>query len=775
MSMELKKKRTNASPPDSAPVAAMDAPLEKLLEIVTRSQLSCRELIDNLDHAVFTLSPDGVFRVANRYLAELLGVSFTDLIGTSYEVFIVEPTLAQARAALPLLLREGKWTGRISVHLRNLPDPRIFDCRLVIVAAEGASFSVNGSARDVTAQIDSETRFRDLFQSLSEGIFFTTLEGRLLDANPALVRMLGYESKEQMQELNFRQMYAEPAQREIIIQKMLESGSIHDQELFFRRRDGSLVRCLMSGFVVRDTLGRVTRLQGTLVDITERFEIEKRLEREQEFVRRLISSFPDVIATLDLESRFTYVSPRIEEVLGYPSQSFIGVPPGEHANPEDFPMLQKMFQDLMSGRSPQGQLEYRTRHAEGGWRTLRIVAAPLYDSDGRINGVVASARDVTEAKRVEHQLQQSEKLASMGQMMAGAAHELNNPLTAILGVSDLLHDRAADDVTRRQTELILQQARRAAAIVQDLLTFSRPAAGGREKLHIEDIVRSALDARSTSLREKNIVVDWQAEKSLPAVEADARLLSQVFTNLILNAEQSIAAHGAGGTLRISISHEAPRIAVNISDDGIGISPEHLDKIFDAFFSTKRPGGGSGLGLTICLAVVKEHGGTIEVKSSPGQGATFRVLLPHAEIPESPVPAPSHAPSSAPTSAALQGHSALVIDDEEAIREIVQEGLGARGMKVECASSAEEAFDWLAENHCEFAICDFNLPGLSGPQFFEKLQDSNGAQIPRFVFMTGELPDPSTVAAFGRKGAHILQKPFHISELAKLLSKLLGVQ
>ena len=539
------------------------------------------------------------------------------------------------------------------------------------------------------------------------------------------------------------------------------------------RSDGALVRCLISGFVVRDTFGRVARLQGTLVDITQRFEIEKRLEREQEFVRRLIASFPDIIATLDIQGRFTYISPRVEEVLGYAPQSFIGVPPGEHANPEDIPTLHEMFRDLMAGKLPHAQLEYRTRHADGSWRTLRIVAAPLYDSDGRINGVVASARDVTETKRVEQQLQQSEKLASMGQMMAGAAHELNNPLTAILGVSDLLHDRAADDVTRRQTELILQQARRAAAIVQDLLSFSRPAAAGREKIHVEEIVRSALDSRATSLREKNISVVWEAQEFLPAMEADARLLSQVFTNLFLNAEQAIAARGASGTLRVSISREAARIAVTISDDGLGIAPENLDKIFDAFFSTKRPGGGSGLGLTICLAVVKEHGGNIEVKSSPGQGAAFRVLLPYAEIAAPPAPSAREALVSSPSSAGIQGHSALVIDDEEAIREVVQEGLGVRGMKVESASSAEEALEWLEKTSCEIAICDFNLPGLSGPQLFEKLHASGRASVPRFVFMTGELPDPAIVAAFGKKGAYILQKPFHISDLAKLLTELLA--
>ncbi|MGH9756878.1 MAG: two-component system sensor histidine kinase NtrB, partial [Candidatus Acidiferrales bacterium] len=385
-------------------------------------------------------------------------------------------------------------------------------------------------------------------------------------------------------------------------------------------------------------------------------EIEKRLEREQEFVRRLIASFPDIIATLDLQGRFTYISPRVEEVLGYAPQTYIGVPPGEHANAEDLPRLHEMFRDLMAGKTSLVQLEYRTRHADGSWRTLRIVPAPLYDSDGKINGVVASARDVTEVKRVEQQLQQSEKLASMGQMMAGAAHELNNPLTAILGVSDLLHDRAADDVTRRQTELILQQARRAAAIVQDLLSFSRPAAAGREKIHIEEIVRSALDSRMLAMREKKISVVWEAEESLPAMEADSRLLSQVFTNLFLNAEQAIAARGESGNLRVSIARDTSRIGVTIADDGLGISPENLDKIFDAFFSTKRPGGGSGLGLTICLAVIKEHGGTIEVKSSPGNGASFRVLLPFAEIPAPPESAASKTPVLPPASAGLRGRS-----------------------------------------------------------------------------------------------------------------------
>ena len=436
-----------------------------------------------------------------------------------------------------------------------------------------------------------------------------------------------------------------------------------------------------------------------------------------------------------------------------------------------------MFQSIIAGKGTYSDIEFRSRHADGSWRTLRSSAAPLFDAEGKVNGVVASARDVTVSKQSEAQLVQKEKLAAMGQMMAGVAHELNNPLTAILGVSDLLRERSTHDAARVHAEIILQQARRAAAIIQNLLAFSRPSAQGRMKVRLDEIVERALQLHQASLRQKNIHVDFTSPGDLPAIEGDPKLLAQVFSNLIINAEQAVAAVHDRGTLRVSLGHANGSVSATFADDGPGIASENIGKIFDPFFTTKRPGGGTGLGLTISLALVKEHGGTIEVQSSPGSGASLRVLLP---VPAA-LPAGSH-PQNARTSPAvsadasvLHGHSVLVVDDEDSIREIVQEGLTSRGMKVEGAASSEEALSHLASTSYEVVLCDFNLPGLKGEQLFERLRAQAGSSIPRFVFMTGDLLDPSTIEAFSRKGASVLQKPFHISALAALLAELLQLQ
>ena len=758
------------------------AQVDKLLEVISHSQRGYRDLIDSLDHAVFTLSPEGVLRVANLYMAQVCGVPFQELIGQPLDAFFAVPAHAEAQQALARLLERGNWSGRIPARPKRTGELRYFDCRFQVVRSDREVTAISGWGRDVTAHHESEIRFAELFESLREGIFFTSPEGQILDANPALVRMLGYDSKEDLLAHNFREMYVDPSRRDAIVQEMREKGSAQDREILLRRKDGSQIHCLASGFAIRDDLGRLMRLQGTLVDVTERLEIKKRLHEEEEFVRRLVASFPDVIAVLDREARFTFVSPRIEDVLGEPPRRYIGEFLGARAHADDRPKLAEIFRKLIDGREDHIQIEFRTMHADGNWRTLRASARPLFDEVGNITAVVASARDVTESKLSERQLMQKEKLTAMGQMMAGVAHELNNPLTAILGISDLLRERATDDSTRRQVEIVLNQARRAASIIQNLLAFSRPATQGRTKLKLEEIVQQALQLQQVALQQKNVSVEFSAPSDLPPIEGDVRLLTQVFSNLIVNAEQAISSVRDRGTLRISLARSEATVAVTFTDDGAGIQPENVGKIFDPFFTTKRPGGGTGLGLTICLALVKEHGGSIEVHSSPRGGASFRVLLPVAtgEPAAHSRPAPDVSSVAAPLPlptfpAALKGHSALVVDDEDSIREIVQEGLTARGMKVEGAASSEEALSHLAGNSYDVILCDFNLPGLKGEQLFERLRSEAGSSAPRFVFMTGDLLDPTTIAAFGEKGAYVMQKPFHVSALAALLTDLLAPQ
>jgi PAS domain S-box-containing protein len=745
-------------------------PFQKLVEVLSRSQQNYRDLIDNLDQAVFTLSPEGEILVANRRLSEILQLPFHDFIGHPFSEFFDSPTVADAKRALSHLREDGSWQGTIPARLKREPGIRYFSCWFQAIPERGAT-AVIGWARDATAERESEIRFAELFESLREGMFFTTLDGQILDVNPAFVRMLGYSSKEELQANNFREVYADPAARSAIVRELEAKNSVEDREVVLRHKSGREVHCLASGFVIRDPAGRITRLQGTMVDVTERLEIERRLRQEREFIRRLIANFPDVIAVLDREGRYTYLSQRVEDVLGDGPKGYIGQEFGLRAHPEDRPRLADAFRGLLAGEVAQFEIEVRMRHHKGSWRIVQVNAGPLCE-DGQINGVVASVRDITESKRVEEQLSRTEKLAAMGQMLTGAAHELNNPLTAILGIGDLMRERATDDAARRHAELVLQQARRAAEIVHALMAFSRPGPGGRSRIDVAQIVNDLLTRERESLEASKITVRFSAAKSLPLVEGDAKLLTQAFLNIVTNARQAILSVREHGTIDVVVSANGSKVTVAFSDDGPGIPPEDVRRIFDPFFTTKRPGGGSGLGLTISLAVVKEHGGTIEVQSQRGAGATFRLLLPVADW-ETDTLAPSQTAKKRGQVEAFLNRSILVVDDEESIREIVQEGLSARGLRVDCAESAEAALDLLSKRSYDAVLCDFNLSGLSGPDFFDRVRAGSPPNV--FILMTGDLIDPDSAAGIGKKGAHVLQKPFDISALSSLLRELLESQ
>jgi PAS domain S-box-containing protein len=762
--------------PKVAARVSPDAAPEALVNVILKSQTNYRDLIDSLDQAVFTISLEGEIRVANRRFATILGVAFQDLIGHGLQEFVSEPTLPQATEALTHLLQAGQWQGRILVRFRKDPQTRYYDCWLQLVEEDGRGRSVSGWARDVTPQHDAEIHFADLFESLREGIFFTNPDGELLDANPALVRMMGFEDKEGLKKENFRNAHGDPSQRNLLVRRIIEQGSVQDVNIDFHRKDGSAIHCLASGFAIRDSFGQIIRIQGTVVDISERIAVEERLRREQEFVRQLVANFPEMIAVLDLEGKFTFVSSRIQELLGRSADQVIGTSLGAFAHPDDAGRLKSSLRRFGSGDLKHAQIEYRAKHADGSWRMLRASVSPLFDGAGKINGIIASARDVTSAKEAEKQKLQTEKLAAMGEMMSGVAHELNNPLTAILGVSDLIRDRAADDATRRQAEIVLKQARRAAGIVQNLLAFSRPSPLASQEVSPQEIIKQVVEQQAEPLRQKNIAIEVAAAGTLPMIQGDPRLLQQVFVNLITNAEQAITAAKDHGTIHISLQHAEGKISFVFSDDGPGIPSENLPKIFDPFFTTKRPGGGTGLGLTICLAIVKEHGGMMEIDSSTREGTRVRVILP-AVVKEPTTPAVTMAPRNSAVqrpaggSTVLNGHSAYVVDDEESIREIVQEGLVARGMRVEGASSSEEALAHLANHSYGFVICDFNLPGLNGGQFFERARLQPGTAGTRFIFMTGALLDTETTAQFAQHGASMLQKPFHMAALAALLVEL----
>ncbi len=290
------------------------------------------------------------------------------------------------------------------------------------------------------------------------------------------------------------------------------------------------------------------------------------------------------------------------------------------------PELAALYHDVVSGDRVFGSSEYGAKHRDGSWRTMRASASQLFDADSKPGGVIISVRDITTEKKLEQQIVQSERLAAMGAMIGGVAHELNNPLTSILGVSELLQDAQTTDSARKQVAILQQQARRAAEIVHNLTYFATPPAPGKTRVNLVEIVDRTLNLHAYSLRKNSITVDFLREPGLPHAEGDPHQLMQVFLNLILNAEHAIREARDRGTLRIRLGQDVETVWASFQDDGPGIPNETLASIFDPFYTTKRPGRGTGLGLSICKSVMKEHNGTIEAANAPGGGAVFTVTL-----------------------------------------------------------------------------------------------------------------------------------------------------
>jgi PAS domain S-box-containing protein len=418
----------------------------------------------------------------------------------------------------------------------------------------------------------------------------------------------------------------DPGQGPVLGRSADDRGSERSRELTLRRKDGTTGVFLDTSRAVWDGTGNIIRYQGTLVDVTERRKMEKALRQQEEFQRYLLESFPDLILVVGLDGRYSFVSSRSRDLLGrIPAQ--IRGKKVDDAEQEQSAEFGALYHDVSSGAKKFGFCEFGARHRDGSWRTMRANASPLFDADGKASGVIMSVRDITVERKLEQQIIQSERLAAMGQMIGGFAHELNNPLTSIMGVAELLQEGEQAENRRKQLVMLQQQARRAADIVQNLMYFSRPPAPGKGPINLSELVQRTLHLHAYSLRKNNITVDFLPEPSLPVVNGDSHQLMQIFLNLMLNAEQAMREARDLGTLRIRLEKADKAVAVTFQDDGPGIAADVLPNIFDPFYTTKRPGRGTGLGLSICKAILREHGGEIEASSGPGGGAVFRVTLP----------------------------------------------------------------------------------------------------------------------------------------------------
>ncbi|MBW2307822.1 MAG: PAS domain S-box protein [Deltaproteobacteria bacterium] len=400
---------------------------------------------------------------------------------------------------------------------------------------------------------------------------------------------------------------------------------------------------------------------------------------------------------------------------------------------------------------------------------IRLASSPVRNSEGTLVAVIKIIEDITEKKQIQERLLQSEKLAVIGEIISGVAHELNNPLTAVLGYAQMLQWEEDPGEKKRQLKLIEEQALRSAKIIQNLLTFARKQKPEKRLVDINEVLEKTLDLKAYDLSVNNIQVVKELAPTLPNILGDSHQLQQVFMNLINNAEQAMIDAHAGGTLivRSGFLGDEDQILVEIEDDGPGIPDEIKPRIFDPFFTTKKVGKGTGLGLSLSHGIIRDHRGDISVSSDTenGKGATFTLRFPMAGDKLS-----CNHQKKAPEEAGIRGRkfSILIIDDESTVLDIVAKLLNREGYRVDTASSGEHGLQKMQERRFDLLICDFRMPGIDGKRLYWEIKRKNLIDEDKIIFMTGDVVREETMEFIELINGNFITKPFKLKDFKRIL-------
>jgi len=543
---------------------------------------------------------------------------------------------------------------------------------------------------------------------------------------------------------------------------------------------------LASNSVFRDPGGSVGTVH-VLKDVTERRQAEEKYRTLFENVREGVFISTPEGRLLDFNDTFL-------RLTGYPSRQAllaVDIPSALFVDPAD---REELKRTLETEGSVNGY-EFEMRRKNGEVLTVSESSFVARDAQGRSTAYLGFVLDLTARKqaelellernvellrlneeiqaaydhlrRAQEQLLQSEKMAAVGQLISGVAHELNNPLTAILGYSQLLAETS--DVTPRGAEYlgkIHRQAQRTHRIVQNLLSFARQHQPERAAADLNQVIEDTLQLREYDLRLNNINLHREYAEDLPACTADAHQLQQVFLNLVNNAVDAILENAKSGDIRVRTWTEDHAVLAEICDSGPGV--QEPQRVFDPFYTTKGVGKGTGLGLSICYGIVKEHGGEISVRNLPNRGAAFVVRLPLQNVPRE-----ARNERAAQHTLAMPVRI-LLVDDEEMVLDLEKDILRGRCLWSKAVGSGREAIEFLAENTVDLVITDMKMPGdVSGEDLFRWIEAHRPSLSGRVIFTMSDAGTQPISDLLKRTGAPFIQKPFQLQKFLATVQNTLG--
>jgi PAS domain S-box-containing protein len=461
--------------------------------------------------------------------------------------------------------------------------------------------------------------FEHIFEASKDAIGYATIDGTILLINRAFSELTGF-SREELLRMNVRDLIPEryKKQRDHVVAQVLKTGEPGEYEIDYLRKSGSQVPVSIAVFAVLGDDGKPTGLAAIVRDLTERKHAEEQF-------RLVVEASPNGLLMVDAQGTIRMVNRQIDQMFGYERVELIGQPVEmlvpQHMRENHVDDRTEFIAHSESRAMGRGRDLFGARK-DGTEFPLEIGLNPIKTPDGM--RVLASVVDITERKHIQKQLWIAERLAELGTLASGMAHEIGTPMNVILGRAEYLLQRTADEGMKKGLTTIVTQIERITKVMNQLLAFARRKTPERRPVDLGEIVDDALEMFQERIAQSRITVDKAIEANMPSAHADRDQLIQVLINLVMN---SLHAMPEGGRLRLSLAREGRHVCLEVSDTGHGMPEEIRSKVFEPFFTTKDFGKGTGLGLTVVKGIIEEHGGTIAVESAVDKGTTFWIRLP----------------------------------------------------------------------------------------------------------------------------------------------------
>ncbi len=792
----------------------------RLLEQVLRSQRQWINTFDSIHDII--LAHDADFRIikANQVLLEQLGQAAADVVGSSCDAAL--PHTYSEWTGCPYCAMGG------DEEFTEGADPCFGGYSVVSTSSYTEQGSPQKGTihvvRDITDRRSAEEKYRLLFEQVQEGVYVANPSGKLIDCNDALVHMLGYSNREELLVLNLdSEICVDPKQREAFRREIEGQNYVRNFDVTLRRKDGTLLLAVESSFATRDASGKVERYQGFVLDMTEKRRAEDEMRRRNRELNALnamavvaAQSFDldeilnltlrQVVTLFGAESGTVYLSdsdtttyrrraawgPRSRDKMRTAEVCFtegfgdlVMRSRTEVVTTEYLPHLPPMVAEFVRSEadrswiwvlfwgkdSPVGimglcsNLGYE--YSSNDENLLVAISRQLATTIEKVRLYEETCRAYEDLRKTQEQLLQSEKMSAVGQLIAGVAHELNNPLTAILGYAQLLETEGLNSRAQDYVSKLFKQAQRTHRVVQNLLSFARQRKPERDEVDLRKVLDETLALRDYDLKINNIRVerDLPSEKAL--VVADPHQIEQVFLNIINNAVDAILETGRSGKLKIRISCVGSHVCTQFTDDGAGI--KDAKRIFDPFYTTKSVGKGTGLGLSICYGIVKEHGGDITANNAPEGGAVIEVRLPAAVSANVESEAPK--PPTRQHEGAIHG-CVLLVEEEEAVLEFERDVLAGAGATVVTARSSQDVKTRLLSEHFDAVIMNGKMPGQwNAKESYQWIKENCPAMEGHVLFTFSSSPSDER-PFLQENNVAFLVKPFEVAELISQARRLL---